>query len=288
MTTLLAAFSSTSTSALACRDALGALRTAYSHLATCCTQEIQQVARVIEGLPPSATVGQHCGAVGSAMAVVHEATRTARTQLTMHMLELEFVSHEATTLAQGVGGLAESFPLPAMAPVIDRNRPQEHVCDKCKQPTEPFSVCPCCDPSNADESEMQLVRALAKSFPLPATAPDESELSQGEAEHLSGIVTSADIQSLHNDIDAGIAKPSTTTAEERSRKLDQELAAAQADLDRLPSSIGVSGLNDPSNQAALARLDATWEQEATATAANPPATPAVAQPKKPARKRKAK
>src|SRR5574343_770282 len=104
MTALLTAFASTSTSALACRDALASLRTAYQHLAASSIQEMQQVARVLEGLPPSATVGQHCGAVGAAMAAVHDATRTARTQLTMHMLELEFVSSEASTLAQGVGG----------------------------------------------------------------------------------------------------------------------------------------------------------------------------------------
>jgi hypothetical protein len=156
------------------------------------------------------------------MASIHEATQAARTCMTLHLLELEFVSHEAATLAQSVGGLAESFPMPSMAPA-KQSQPKEHACDRCHQPVEPFTACPCTQPTNAD------------------------------------------ILALHRDIDHGIAKPHTSTAEERSAKLDAELAAAQADLDRLPSSIAVSGLNAPHNLAALARLDDAWAAEEATT-----------------------
>ena len=230
MSAIVTAFSSTATSALACRDGLSALADLYRDLGTASSQEISQTMRVLESIPSPPVPGPHTGPVGSTMMKIAEKTRNVRQSLSTHVLELEFLGCEAETLALGVAPLADAFPLPAAPQHAVRPAPYEErpvPCEKCGRPLgDVFRNCQHCESASIKEAIAGLkcdrIVTMPAGFTVatpPLTVIDDVE---------------ADIATITDDLKNGrVTVGETLTADERRHKRHAEVMAAQANADAI-------------------------------------------------------
>lgn len=253
MSAILTAYASTATSALACRDGITRLADLYRQLNQSAGAEIGQVMRALEAIPSAPNPGPHAGAVGSTMLAIAEQTRSVRAALSTHVLELEFIGLEGTTLSQGLTGLAESFPLPASLPAhkpagYSTEAPQARFarCNHCGEFLgDVFAACPRCTTKEMEDAVTEAAKG-GRIVSLPngyhVSAPNGSCITR-----LSGADLDAAIAGIRQDIaEGGVTVGPSTSPEEGAARRHAEIQAAndaaakrveEMNLDNLPTAV---------------------------------------------------